>query len=580
MSNFKNIMVNQDVWNNAIHPKLRTAVTNAYNSAFSSFYCPGRVLTDALRSTLIGGYYNNGYSTVSRVSYGTLAYLCGLFLKNAQIRIIPHYKLVSSSDAETLTIQQMANWINLANNNLNIIPIALVHIPKGKSYVRKLIDESPDVTRLKPIENLCIESPYHFIRVLKGFGSNGPNSITIFTDQVSERLIQTLFVMLPNMLSLEEIPEDQMYSEEEETYNTGIKLMREIFGALYEFYKDNNTELKQSNVDTFKILLNAKTTALVELFDIGKIEITDFVSRLANLQNEVATRYFSDQLNNVERNIRQYEQTLEDCYNTRRTLLINIHAISKTEPENVQSFLDTIYNTKAIEVLSADDTSLRLRITAPFQYFNTTDFEAYENNIHSDYLRMYRDDPVMQSMLHKTFVTQEYRLLAQAVIRVSLNTASYVNTPLQFSAQTNLTEYTQLPNPHLYHHDCWSKAKTEMQKNINEKNYELVVMQMVAAVQSINIAEHTSFVYDLLEDMRKHQFQNLMHFMDSTGKVYTYSEMHEHEKQIIEENTRQILQEQLREQMAQKSEYSQVEIEDDDSNWDDIAIYNPNNTEQ
>jgi hypothetical protein len=575
MSNFKDIMVNQDVWNNAVHPKLKTAVINAYNNAFSSFYCPGRVLTDTLRSTLIGGYYNNGYSTVSRLAYGTLAYLCGLFLKNAQIRIIPHYKLVSSSDAETLTIQQMANWVNLANNTLDIIPIALVHIPKGKSYVRKLIDESPDVTRLKPIENLCIESPYHFIRVLKGFGSNGPNSITIFTDQVSERLIQTLFVMLPNMLNLEEIPEDQMYSEEE-TYNTGIKLMREIFGALYEFYKDNSTELKQSNVDAFKILLNAKTTALVELFDIGKVEITDFASRLANLQNEVATRSLSDQLNTIERAITQYEQALEEYYNSRRMLLVNIHAISKTEPENVQSFLDTIYNTKAIEILSADNTTLRLRITAPFQYFNTTDFEAYENNIHSDYLRMYRDDPVMQSILHKTFVTQEYRLLAQAVIKVSLNTSSYANTPLQFSAQTSLTEYTQLPNPHLYHHDCWSKAKTEMQKNINEKNYELVVMQMVAAVQSINIAEHTSFVYDLLEDMRKYQFQNLMHFMDSTGKVYDYNEMHAHEKQIMEEKTIQTMQA----QMTQKPEYTQVEIADDDSNWDDITIYNPNNTEQ
>ena len=154
-------------------------------------------------------------------------------------------------------------------------------------------------------------------------------------------------------------------------------------------------------------------------------------------------------------------------------------------------------------------------------------------------------------------------------------------TPLRYSVDRQSGKYTVFPNPHLYHYNCWSKAKAEMDKNILAGNYELVVAQAIAAVQSINVAEQQSFVNNFLDDFKESFWQQRMQFMipGQDKKIYTFNEIMAIEKKALEQtadtlqalvqnNSTEALQETLRQQTEQTTGYVQVEVPDEDDNDD------------
>ena len=59
-----------------------------------------------------------------------------------------------------------------------------------------------------------------------------------------------------------------------------------------------------------------------------------------------------------------------------------------------------------------------------------------------------------------------------------------------------------------------------------------------------------------------------MTFIDKDQNKYTYDQILEHEQHLQQEQAKQII------ENAPKNEYTQVEIEDDDNNWDDPVIPN------
>ncbi|MBQ8043959.1 MAG: hypothetical protein IJ272_07425, partial [Clostridia bacterium] len=289
--------------------------------------------------------------------------------------------------------------------------------------------------------------------------------------------------------------------------------------------------------------------------------------------NDNAKKYLTQELNRIQSDIKTFETKLETRYNEQLRIQQNLAATNNVTAEDVKPFIDTINNTKAIEVLAATDSEMRLRITAPLQYFTSSDFERYEKNISSAYNQRFMgggEIAILRNILHKIFVTREYKLLVQGIIKLRINTG-YYDTILSANAQAHeLTDFTEFPNPHLYHHNCWSAARNEITKNLCEGNYELVVMQMVAAVQSVNVAEHASFVNGLLDDIKNSNLvrtKGLFHVIDSTGKHYTYAEIIAHETALQREDAVKAAKATLTNNP--KEGYSQIEIPDDDANWEE-----------
>lgn len=540
------ILSNTTLWNERMPVALLSYLEN--NRLESWYNCQSRSLQSALNST-IGSYYGH------HSAYNVLQTLCAL-ITGKSLKINTGYKLISSEDAETLDIQTLINERNITPNKFNIF---LYHIPKGKSYLRKALDQTEGLNRLKQIENFCIEDIQHFVRIYKGFNGLGEDSIVIFSDKFTKEFIQTLFVMLPILMNIcEETATEEPLSAEQIKQNKKIKDLKNIFEEIFNQYNATasfTTNELRNEIDNIARLVQTFS----DNFDFATAQLNTFATNLAKAKNNTANRYITRELSTTESTIKDYEQRIATCYVTKMRLeqqLINNKMITE---DDTKPFIELINNTKAIEVLQTTDNLMKLRITAPVQYFTESDFEAYEKNTNSDYNRWFKNEPTLRKILHKIFVTREYKLLFQAIITLNLQDG-YYESPLRCSAQTrNTTGLTQFPNPHLYHHDCWSKAKTEIQKNICEGNFELVVMQMIAAVQTVNIAEHASFINGFLYDILNNAtLRDKITILDENQNTYDLTAILEHEKNIKLQET-------------PKKAYTQIEIPDDDANWDDPA---------
>ena len=300
-------------------------------------------------------------------------------------------------------------------------------------------------------------------------------------------------------------------------------------------------------------------------FDWTTAALNTFTTNLAAAKNKTHAKYYTRELEAAQQRINMLTADLSAAYDRKtkaeRELIMN----KQNADEDIRPFLDTIKNTKAIEVIATTDESMVLKITAPLQYFMSTDFEAYEKNPNSDYNRYYANRPILKTILHKIFVTREYQLITQGIIKLKINNSVYNSNILQYNAQAALNEYSEFPNPHLYHHDCWSQAKQEIEKNICEGNYELVIMQMVAAVQSINIAEHISFVNGLLSDICNDSYNTKVTIIDKDKNKYTWAQIQEHEVKLQDEKIKAAAAEALKTAQNSKEGYTQVVVSEEDN---------------
>ena len=520
----------QTAWSN-INPSLRAAIDNIYRSTDWNYYiCQSRSLRNIIHDT-IASYYRNGTNP-----YKFLAGICSLVTGNKPINFVPKYRLITSEEATTLTLNELITDIGSLNTDKT--HICIYHIPKGKSYLRKLLDTNPTLQRIPQIETFCISNPYHFIRIYKGFGQTNPNDITIFTDQITKELMHTIFIMLPNLLDIQLIDtkDGDFIPPEVTEHNNKVTLLRELFSYLYTIYQDHSTQrLEMPEIEVIKANIFRITTQFAAQFDFTSKQLGSFAARLAKARNDNASRHYETELKNINERISGLEDELTTKYERKHTIQRLIAANRLLTEDDIKPFMDTIVNSKAIEILYTSDTELKLKVTAPFQFFTPEDFDCYERNPNSIYNTNYRNLPEYKSILHKIFNTREYQLIAQSIITIKINT-HFERNPLQLSAQQyNLQDFTQFPNPHLYHYNCWESARNEMNKNMCEGNFELVIMQMIAATQSVNIAEQASFVNGLLSDFKNDKINHLITIVDTnTKKTYSLKEAIKQEKNLKE----------------------------------------------
>lgn len=554
-------------WRSIFPAPLHEAIRALYerHSMADTYAMQSRTLKNVLMNTV--GYY--GQSQI----YTDIAGICSLAFNNRKLTFKGHYNIISSEQANNLSLGDI---IHTENASQDKIYIHLYHIPKGKSYVRELLDKTPDLNRLKQIETFCIENPYHFVRIYQGigFGMN-PWDIVIFSDTFSEHFIQTLLVMLPNMLQLQYLKTTEEHPElddEDETYNKRLGFVYAFFTQLFKIYSkeiQTDAQLQATRVTIKTILTNYK-----DCFDFTSAALNDFLTNLANARNNSATRYYTNQLSSLANNIERMEHELQNYYVRQTNLQRELIAINTLNRDEVKPFVDTITNSPNIEILNASTNQMLIRVTAPLQYFRSEDFEAYERNEHSTYNAYFRNSPTLKNVLHKVFVTHEYKLLVQSIIELYINNNDYSNQPLTLNARTNnSTDFTEFPNPHLYHHNCWAAAKNEINKHICEGKFELAVMQIIAAVQTVNIAENASFVNGFLRDvLNSPTLRRKMTFIDKDQNKYTYDQILEHEQHLQQEQQKEQAKQII--ENAPKNEYTQVEIEDNDDDWDDPVIPN------
>ncbi len=564
MSVFKEFISQENLLININKTVKDTAVGISKRASNTYWHTQSRTLQDLLNYNIGGQYYGTRWIGDF---YATILGLCSLLTQNKPIKFTPCYNSITTVDAETLTLQRLLQGIQCTDGMHNIV---LYHIPKGKTFLKNLLDNPDNPTtmeRIPQIEQFLIKTTNQFTRVYKL--SNMSENVVIFSELFTTEMLETIIVMMPHLLRIN--PKDLSDDEDADNsetiaYNDKVVKLRDIFAFLYKI-----TQLRDL---TNTVELNDKLTNLINeyatLFNFEKVNMNSFIKNLATIKNQTASTYYTNELQHTTQRINDIEQEITTLYAKQAEMQRILNAYKTINPADVQPLLDIIHESKAIEILSTTDTKLQLRITAPLQYFTEADFTAYEDNPNSEY-NQYVNDKIQRRILHKIFVTREYAMLAEGIITIDLQLAGsyYYRNQIEFNAQRgSLDDFKNFPNPHLYHHNCWSAAKTEIMKNLNLDNYDLVVMQMIAAVQTINIAERASFINGLISDFRTPQFQNKITLLDKNKKAHTYKEIYDKEtkldkQKILEEAETTIAN-------APNKEYTQVELPDD-GDWPELA---------
>lgn len=519
---------NRDFWQN-ISPQLLRHTENILPNDWNYAYSDSRTLQDVLRRT-IHSYYR------SSSLFKFLIKLCKIIPGTPNLKFIPQYLTISSTEAETYDYNKLCHEIN-ANQNTEDVQITIVAIPRGKSYLKKILnDPQLDLKHITIFEQLYKQDyPNEYIEVIQDLTKTNPRNITIFSERPTEDLITLLILLLPNLLNLVSRETNEAYpelTEEDIDYNKKVAQLRTIFTVLFDSYQQNPT--------SYESLSRSLITAInnyAEMFDFIKTNQQNFLANLANARNNLATKYFKEQYQNAMRQIERLEQDLENYYIEKTKYERELIAHKQLNPDNIKPFIDTITQSKAIEILDSTENEMLLRVTAPLQYFTEADLESQESNSSSEYSYAIRNTPYLKEILHKVFVTREYKFINQAVIKLTITPSGYNNTPLDANivrtGPDSLQDYTEFPNPHLWHHNCWSAAKKEIYKNITEGNFELAIMQMIAAVQSINLAENASFIRGLVYDLVNYPNRAaLAHFIDNNGEIKTFNDLINYERQL------------------------------------------------
>ena len=541
-SNITQLLNDKNLWEVCTPIPLKAHTKQIFESCQQWYHSRSRTLQETLNKTLSRGY-NNLLN-----AYFLLFALCRQVSNYKTLRVYPNYYCISTEESTNLNETNVQNVLNIPHPaHADTFYISLNYIPKGKSYIRKILDANTTHERLTQIETYCISSPSHFIRIYRNFQNTGANVITVITDEVHPNLISNLFVMLPHLMGIT--------PTENNTLTTHIL---KFFEVLYKVML-NQIEYSAELTNTIKPIL----TEITNEIDFTTNQLNTFVANLANLKNTQMTDRVRNLLNDTRHDIERLESSLIQRYAQKTSYEKQLIAYKTLTQTDVQPFIDTIKNTPGISIINASDDTLTLSIIAPLQFFESSDFAAYEANTDSNYNRNYKDHPILRSILHKIFITKEYQILVEGVIKLRLNHV-YNDTPLQLAASNNRDDYTQFANPHLHYYDCWYAAKTAIHKYINNGDFTLAIMQMIAAVQNINVAEPQSFISHFLPDFKEPFWQNKMHFLVKTpsGKeTTTFADLYQHEAQLLKETQPA--------QQTTKPAYTQIEIPDDDGDDDD-----------
>lgn len=557
-------------------PLLQATMNMRNNDIQQGIYSRSNTLCSTLRPIL-------RYADVTL--YDIFFKVCALNTNYQAYNINYGYTSYTAENTTNLTLADIVDqFTRLGTANPKALKISIHYIQKGKSYIRPLLDGYKQYERLQSIETVCIKNTSHFLRIYRNFNNSGQNVINIITDQIDNDLMNAFWLMMPLILKVSptNLPNGV---ENADLHKQRVEKALAFGNLLYQIstrqdtFSNSNLENDDKFITTVKTLL----TEFTNLFDFTSNALKEYTQNLANARNTSLLGNLQNDLRDVNDYIRNYEQKLQEYYIRQLTLARQINAYCTTQPDDLQSFINLIKNSPMIEMLRVQANQLTLRITAPLQFFQSSDFEAYEKNRSSYYNVNYKEERCLRNILHKIFITKEYTFLVQAVIMFDINNSCNI-TPLRYNVYQHSDRYTVFPNPHLYHYNCWSKAKAEMDKNILAGNYELVVAQAIAAVQSINIAEQQSFVNHFLDDFKNSSWQQRMQFMipGQDKKIYTFKEIMAIEEKALEQttatpqpsvqnNSTEALHETLRQQTAQNTGYVQVEVPDNDDT-DDLAF--------
>ena len=544
---FPEIATNALLKNNAHEITIHTSSSSVLNNAFRSLQ-------------------TDWYSISTQNLAGVIAKIIARVLKTYLIFNLC-YVYPNESVASITTPAELANMWDMRDRPGQTC-VNIMFLPKGKTFLKAGLSNCEHLEEIEYIKTLCTKTKTHYFRAYRNLQGFGTNNITIFTDYIDKDIATEIWAQLPHLFNIQKIENPKDITETEDKHL--IDYLYKILEIIYPYQQTNAITLDESRTIIQEVItkLNPITAEFLSHFDFIKGNIPKFLDNLQDLHSTAQINALKRKISDLESDIADSEYRLKQDYKALKEANLALTTYEKLTPEDIEGFSQTLNNSAVIEVLESSATVLKMRVTAPLQYFESEPFKIYEKNTQSYYNEIYNNNPILKQILHKIFVTREYKLIFQAIVKITILN-QYGESDVKIEALGGpMQNFTNFPNPHLYHFNCWQETKNQLNKHLINGNYNAILPQIIAATQSVNTSESASFINNLLPDFLTKEFQDVTHIIIG-DKTYTLAEVIQIEEEKAKETTSTTT-------PAPTKEYKQIEIEDNDEDWED---YNTNETD-
>lgn len=541
---FPEIAINALLKNNGYDMTIHTSSSSVLNNAFRSLQ-------------------TDWYSISTRNLAGIIAKIIARVLKTYLVFNL-YYVYPNESVASITTPVELANMWSMCERPGQTL-INIMFLPKGKTFLKTGLSNCENLEEIEYIKTLCTKTKTHYFRAYRNLQGFGTNNITIFTDYIDKDIATEIWAQLPHLFNIQKIENPENTTETEDKHL--IDYLYKILEIIYPYQQTNAITLDESRTIICDVAtkLHPITDEFLSHFDFIKGNIPKFLNNLQELHSTAQINALKRKISDLEGDIADKEYRLKNDYKALKEANLALTTYEKLTPEDIEGFSQILNNTSVIEVLESSATVLKMRVTAPLQYFESEPFKIYEKNTQSYYNEIYNNNPILKQILHKIFVTREYKLIFQAIVKMTISNQYGENEVKVEALGGNIQDFTNFPNPHLYHFNCWQETKNQLNKHLINGNYNAILPQIIAATQSVNTSESASFINNLLPDFLSKEFQDITNIIIG-NKTYTLAEVIQMEKEKVKETVTT---------PAPTKEYKQIEIEDNDEDWED---YNTNET--
>lgn len=555
-----------------------TALGRLFKSIKQSAPYPGRSRTlSHIYNETISRYGYDWYSS-SRSNLYSIYYLLnaccqltaamldgGTSVKRTNV----HFRYFSAEDVNNQSYDTITTIsADAVDNLLNLI---IIYAPRNKTILKEKI-KNAQPNEIPQLNTLLIETPNHFVKTIQ----KNNNTIIIFTDYITNKFVNMLYACFPKLLQALDILKEINNPNQSETitiYNQALNYTLELHRIMFDSL--NKDTCKTEDKARIAEILTALSTLWVNPEDLHNTFITNF----ANRRNQITKRNLENNEARYKSEISRYEDSLRSMYEALAETQRKMLNLKNVSTDDVLPFLNALKNNPLIETLDTTSEKLTLRITAPLQYYNPEDYNYYVTNKNSKLNNYFND--IEKEILYDTFINKKYGIILEAIIHLTIVSDLSIGA-LEFRAQSSSpSQFKNIPNPHLYYYNCWSEARSVLAKAIANNNYEIIIPQMIAAVQSVNVAESASFNSHFLDDLNSSTWRSKINFIEyATQTKYTFKTLIEQYKQAkiekIKEEAMQKAQETIKidtltstdnaqvQQTTRNTAYTQIVISEND----------------
>lgn len=382
---------------------------------------------------------------------------------------------------------------NISNSNYQI---RFYHTGTGikvYNYLDAVIrEESLGYTNHPEIALALTQHQNHKVKVI-----HKEHSIQVYTNEITEQLIQSVVALIPYILNIPDLKENPEIDAICKAVSKN-KPIKPYFTNILETL----TELKKT----------AKHTVLVNMLNKNRAE-----------QIENTRSLISD----VERDIHSAEERLEKYFNRLQelnALLIGQQALPKADLDSVQELINYIENHRYIKGFTTTQQgyynrdALRVRIQAPITLYEK---EPLRRTMNACAATATPRTLLLYKAFNRIFLKEEYQLICETVVDIDP-----IGNTWHAANEYDMGSSEKMYNPHLALFNCWGDNRTAIYKDLSESNIIGVINTILIAVQNINFTDSAVF-NRWINNLREYPSQTTKaSFLDKqTGELKTLQEI-------------------------------------------------------